>query len=245
MNTSLASLTRRELDILAGVLLATGYVNIGSVNITKKQLIFDLRGPLFWRLSSGIMPLLHHPGSDFYIQLEAYMALLLLTGNAHVEGMTVAASALILRVRSPMFEWKRLAEGQRLQTPDISKAVLGLLNFAIGIQLIGDRLPFVITAVAFPSTKEIRFVTTAHTVQRIERKLPSKFTIPQQTNVCRVLNKVIGMMLTLQLLRIETVSMGRGGELAFSIGGRVFRFRKLLTCEKRDKPSDPEVDVDV
>ncbi len=229
MKTRLASLTKRELSILAGVLLAAGYINIGSVNITSREFIFDLRGPLFWRLTSGLPPLLHHPGSDFYVQLEAYMALLLFTGHAHVEGLVVAASAVILRVRSPMFEWRRLSTESRLHTLGVSKAALALLNLAIGIQLIEDRLPFVISAVSFPSDREIRFVTTARTVQREERKLPSKFTTPQETNVGAILHKVIGVMLTMQILRIVTVSMGRGGELAFAITGRVFRFRRLLS----------------
>lgn len=229
MKSGLARLTQRELSILAGVLLAAGYVNIGSVNLTNHEFIFDLRGPLFWRLTSGLPPLLHNPGSSFYVQFEAYMALLLFTGYAQVSGLVVSASAIILRVRSPLFEWKGFSQKGRTKRSWVSKVVLSLLNFAIGVQLVEDRLPFVITAVSFPSMREIRFVTTAHSVQREERKLPSKFTIPQQTNAGTILHKLIGAMLTVQVLSIVGVSMGRGGELSFSISGRVFRFRRQRT----------------
>ncbi|KYP80191.1 hypothetical protein [Ferroacidibacillus organovorans] len=226
MKTRLTQLTKRELAILAGILLATGYVNIGSVNITSREFHFDLRGPLFWRLTSGLQPLLHRPGSEFYIQLEAYMALLLFTGEAYVDGITVGASALFLRIRSPMFEWKRLSTERSIEHLGTAKAVLALMNFAVGVQLFFRKLPFVITAVSFPEGKEIRFVTTANTIQRVERKLPSKFTFPEQTRSTHALNKLLGALLTFQVLRIYTVSMGRGGELAFSIGGSIFQFRR-------------------
>lgn len=229
MKTRLDRLSSRQLNILAGILLATGYVNIGSVNVTNKEFHFDLRGPVFWRLTNGLPPLLHQPGSDFYVQFEAYMAYMLLTGNARVDGIVVASSSIMLRVRSSLFEWKRLATETSFRTLSVSKAALALLNFAIGIQLVEDRLPFVITAINFPEGKEIRFVTTAHTVQREERKLPSMFTIPDQTKTIRALNKIIGTMLTVQILRIVTVSMGRGGELGFTIRGNIFRFRKFLS----------------
>jgi len=157
------------------------------------------------------------------------MAYLLFTGNAQVDGVVVASSSIMLRVRSSLFEWKRLATETSFRTLSVTKAALALLNFAIGIQLAEERLPFVITAVNFPEGKEIRFVTSAHTVQREERKLPSIFTIPEQTSSIRALNKIIGVMLTVQILRIVTVSMGRGGEIGFTITGKIFRFRKFLS----------------
>lgn len=227
MKSQLARLTQRELSVLAGVLLAAGYVNIGSVNVTHRELAFDLRGPLFWRLTSGLPPLLHNPGSTFYVQLEAYMALLLFTDHAQVSGLVVAASAIILRVQSPLFAWRRIRQKDWPRESWLTRVLLVLLNFAIGIQLVEERMPFVITAVSFPGLKEIRFVATANTVQRVERKLPSKFTIPQQTNAGIILHKLIGAMLTAQALSIVAVSMGRGGEISFTIGGRVFHFHKL------------------
>ena len=79
----------RELSILIAFLLILGYVDLGAFTVARIGFRFTVRGPMFWRLSSGLPPYLHDlpkgPGGQAYLKLMALIAYLLLSDQAVID----------------------------------------------------------------------------------------------------------------------------------------------------------------
>jgi hypothetical protein len=224
-------LTARELEIAAALMLALDYVDVGIIEINRAEFAFTLRGPLFWRLTSGMPPYLHSPSQGLnaiaYLRIEALLAYLLLISEAHIENASAAASITVWTVRSPWFRWQALRNLLQ-QNPGnfrYHRAVLMLLNMGIGSGLVS------LTAVNHDKFNTIKFFTSAAPLQRSKLRLPSKLTLPlmnsKMNSKLHWLNIIIGSLMIIRQLYVDGVAMGRGGEIGFVITGDVFDFKVI------------------
>lgn len=223
----------RDMERIVALGLVLGYLDVGVIELSRGEFTFTLRGPLFWRLTSGLPPYLHRPSTgpaaDAYLRLEALLAYLLFSGEAYVSDATATASAMVWTISSKWFKWRRV---QRLLADNegtfrYRRAILMLLNLAIGIGLMVRELPFVITAVSFHKNLTMRFITSAAPLQRSRRRLPSKLTLPLMNGKLHLISVMIGFLLLIQQARIDGFLVERGGLLGFSIAADVFAFKVI------------------
>ncbi|UOF90020.1 hypothetical protein LSG31_19470 [Fodinisporobacter ferrooxydans] len=233
----------RDLEIIASFLLILGYVNIGSIRIGNGRLTFGLRGPVFWRLTSGLPPYLHSPGTglsaDAYMSLEAFIAYLLLTGEAQIYAFNMVASAIVFSVTSKWFQFstcKQIFDLTRQTNILNTKIIRAIFNLVVGLALFSRNISFVLTGVRYSAGK-IAFDTTGTEIQREPRTLPSKFTLPRMNRFLHHLDQLVGALLIIQIIQVEDVLMGRGGEVAFGISGDILKLRAFPTLFERTKKS--------
>lgn len=248
-NKKILDFAIRDVEKIAAFALVLGYLDVGVIEIGPKEFTFTVRGPVFWRLTSGIPPYLHRPSTglaaEAYLRIEALLAYLLLVGEAQVLQSSTAASTMVWTIGSKHF---RFSEIGRLMKDNSTSfryrtAILMLLNVAVGLGMILKRLPFVITAVTMTRELELQFVTSAAPLQRSTLRLPSLLTLPRMSAKLYWLGVLVGILLVGQQARIGSVLMERGGLLGFTIRSEVFRLqvipdilRRLL--EQKDEPGE-------
>jgi len=223
-------LTNRSLSILMAFLLILGYVDIGALTITKSGFRFSIRGPFLWRLSSGLPPYLHDvpegPGGQAYLKLMALLAYLLLTEQAYINSGSVVASGLVLTVASPLFDWN-IIKKILAQTEDsaLQRIVQILINLVLGISLITSQNHFSITSVRMDPKYFLLFHVSSLSLQRVRRELPSMLTLPERIPTLKSLNVIIGILLTLQLVRVIHLTIARGGDLGLGVSGELLAMK--------------------
>ena len=232
-NKRILGLVIRDAEKIAAFGLVLGYLDVGIISVSRGEFRFTLRGPIFWRLTSGIPPYHHRPSTgiaaEAYLRIEALLAYLLLTGEALIVESSVAGSTMVWTVGSKWFRFKTL---QRMLTDNTASfryrtAVLMLLNLAVGVGLIVRKLPFVLTAAGLDRYLQLRFFTSAAPLQRTRRVAPSQLTLPQMNAKLYWLGVIVGGMLIVQQARIESLLMERGGLMGFSITADTFRMKVL------------------
>ena len=216
--------TNRSISLLVAFLLILGYVDLGTFTILKYGFRFTVRGPLFWRQTSGLPPYLHEIpegiGGQAYLKLAAVVVYLLLTDQAYIASGSVVASGMVLAVNSSLFDWKVIKNA--LSSKKISafqNMVLFILNLVIGIGLMSPDRVFTITSTRFDPLFYIIFNVSGSSIQRVQRLLPSQLTLPKDIPTLKLLNVIIGLLMTMQLVRVAYFSIGRGGELGFGVTG--------------------------
>ncbi|QSO50481.1 hypothetical protein JZ785_16275 [Alicyclobacillus curvatus] len=238
-NRRILGLVIKDAEKIGAFGLILGYLDVGIIGVSKGEFTFTVRGPIFWRLTSGIPPYLHRPSTgiaaEAYLRIEALLAYLLLTGEAHILESSVAGSTMVWTIGSKWFRFKAL---QRLLKDDTSSfryrtAVVMLLNLAIGVGLIVRKLPFVLTAVGLDRYLQMRFFTSAAPLQRTRRVDPSQLTLPQMNAKLYWIGVIIGGMLVAQQARIEALLLERGGLIGFSILADTFRMKVLPEMVQR------------
>ncbi len=214
----------RELSILIAFLLILGYVDLGAFTVTKIGFRFTVRGPLFWRLSSGLPAFLHDlpkgPGGQAYLKLMALVAYLLLSDQAFINSGSVVASGIVLTITSPLFEWQKIKEIlTEHENGLLQRIVQFLITMVIGIGMMDSHQLFTITSVRFDPEFYIMFNVSSIALQRRRRILPSLLTIPLNIKSLRNLNRILGVLMILQFMRVIYLTIGRGGELGLGITG--------------------------
>ncbi len=216
--------TNRSLSMLMAFLLILGYADIGALTITKTSIRFSIRSPLLWRLSSGLPPYLRDvpkgPGGQAYLKLMALLAYLLLTKQAYINSGSVVASGLVLTVASPLFDWD-IIKNVLAQTEDsmLQRIVQILINLVLGISLITSLNQFTITSVRMDPKYFLLFHVSSRSLQRVRSERPSMLTLPEKIPTLKNLNVMIGVLLTLQLLRVIHLTIARGGDLGLGVSG--------------------------
>lgn len=232
-NERILGLTVRDMERVAAFGIILGYLDVGVIEVGRGEFKFTVRGPIFWRLTSGIPPYLHRPSTglaaEAYLRIEALLAYLLLVGEAYLSSSTIAASTMVWTISS---KWFRFTALQKLLKDDSvsfrsRRAILMLINLAIGVGLIMRRLPFVLTAVGVDRYLEMRFYTSAAPLQRTARTLPSQLTLPQMNAKLHWIGVIVGGLLVVQQARIDGFLVERGGLLGFSIAADTFRLQVL------------------
>lgn len=222
-----------DMEKIVAAGLALGYLDVGIIEVSNGGFTFTLRGPNFWRLTSGLPPYLRSPSTGLaaqaYLRIEALIAYLLLTEEAHITEASVAASATVWTIGSKWFRFRTLSRLIRDDTTTFRsrRAILMLMNLAIGLGLMFKKLPFVITAVGYDKFVNLRFYTSAAPLSRTRRRLPSKLTLPVLSAKLYWLGTVVGFLMMIQQARIEGFLLERGGLLGFSIGAKTFEFSVL------------------
>ncbi len=238
-NEKILGLAVHDLEKIAAFGLVLGYLQVGLIEIGPQEFFFTLRGPVFWRLTSGLPPYLRRPSTGVaagaYLRIEALLAYLLLVGEAHLVQSTTAASTMVWTIGSERFRFKEI---NRLLKGDSTSfryrtAILMLLNVAIGLGLVVRKIPFLITAVSLNRSLELMFSTSAAPLQRSVRRLPSQLTLPRMSAKLHWLGVLVGILLIGQQARIGAVLMERGGLLGFSIRSEVFRLQVLPEMVRR------------
>lgn len=230
----------RDIKNLLALLLAVGYIDVGAIEITRYGFQLVLRGPIFWRLTSGMPPYMHSTGGGLagraYLQLEALLAYLLLIDEVYLASATVGASTIVGIISSKWFRWTYLQRtlGEMKRSFKRNRIILMLLNLVVGLNLFETKRGLTLTGLsATRDGHEMSFVATAVELARETRTLPSLLTPPIRSPQLSVLNKLVGAMLIFQQLRINGIYMGRGGELGFGISGDVLRLKVLPQLFKR------------
>lgn len=214
----------RELSILIAFLLILGYVDLGAFTVARIGFRFTVRGPMFWRLSSGLPPYLHDlpkgPGGQAYLKLMALIAYLLLSDQAIIDSGSVVASGIVLTVSSPLFEWEKIKQVlSEHENSLLQRIVQFLITMVIGIGMMDSHQLFTITSVRFDPSFYIMFNVSSVALQRRRRILPSLLTIPLNIKSLRNLNRILGVLMILQFMRVIYLTIGRGGELGLGITG--------------------------
>ncbi|MCF8565958.1 hypothetical protein LLE49_14630 [Alicyclobacillus tolerans] len=213
--------------------LVLGYLDVGVIGVGSEEFTFTVRGPLLWRLTSGIPPYLSKPSkgpvAQAYLRIEALLAYLLFVGEAYLLEASSGASTMVFTIGS---KWLRFSAIQRLLEDDSVSfrhrtAILMLLNLAIGVGLIFRKFPFVLTAVGINRYLELRFYTSAAPLQRTRRLTPSLLTLPRMSAKLHWIEVIIGGMLVVQQAKVDSVLVERGGLVGFSIAADTFRLHVL------------------
>jgi hypothetical protein len=210
--------------MLMAFLLILGYADIGALTITKTSIRFSIRSPLLWRLSTGLPPYLRDvpkgPGGQAYLKLMALLAYLLLTKQAYINSGSVVASGLVLTVASPLFDWD-IIKNVLAQTEDsmLQRIVQILINLVLGISLITSLNQFTITSVRMDPKYFLLFHVSSRSLQRVRSERPSMLTLPEKIPTLKNLNVMIGVLLTLQFLRVIHLTIARGGDLGLGVSG--------------------------
>ncbi len=223
-NELLSGWLNRELSLLIAFLLVLGYVDLGAFSVTNVGFRFTVRGPMFWRLSSGLPPYLHDvpkgPGGQAYLKLMALIAYLLFTRQASINSGSVVASGIVLTVTSHLFEWEKIKQVlSEHENTLLQRIVQILITIVIGIGMLDSHQLFTVTSVRFDPDFFILFNVSSIALQRRRRILPSLLTIPLNIASLRNLNRILGVLSILQFMRVLYLSIGRGGELGLGITG--------------------------
>lgn len=227
------TMPERDIKKLLALLLAVGYIDIGAIAIGQFGYQIVLRGPIFWRLTSGLPPYLHStgggPAGRAYLQLEALIAYLLLIDEVYLTSATVGASTIVGIIGSKWFQWQRLQNliGENPRSFKRNRIVLMVLNLVVGLGLFETRRGLTLTGLSATRQHEMAFVASSVQLTREARILPSLLTPPIRSPQLSVLNKLVGGLLMIQQLRVAEVYMGRGGEVGFSISGSMLRLKVL------------------
>lgn len=238
-NKRIIGFTVRDMERIAAFGLVLGYLDVGIVEVGHGEFSFTVRGPIFWRLTSGTTPYLHRPSSGIsaaaYLRIEALLAYLLLVGEAYLLDSSIGASTMVWTIGS---KWFRFSALQRLLKDDSASfkhrtAILMLMNLAIGVGLMVRKLPFVLTAVGIDRYLNMRFFTSAAPLQRTARTLPSLLTLPQMNAKLYWLGVVVGSMLVAQQARVDRFLLERGGLIGFRISADTFRLKVLPVIVQR------------
>lgn len=239
MMLNLRKMAKRDLQALMAILLVLGYIDIGAIALNPTQFELTLRGPIFWRLTSGIKPRMNPiskgPAAKAYLNLEALLAYLLLIDEAYVVNGAVGASTIVGTVSSDWFRWTYLEKVLRENRVSFwrNRLIMMVLNLVIGLSLYNTESGMTLTALFANIDQEIGFVATAVELAREPRRLPSLLTPPIRNPQLYLINKFVGGLLMAQQLRIRAVYMARGGELGFAISGDMLRLKALPQIMKQ------------
>ena len=233
MMLNFKKMPERDIKKLLALLLAVGYLDIGAIEISKFGFRLVLRGPIFWRLTSGMPPYLHSTGAGpagrAYLQLEALVAYLLLIDEVYLTSATVGASTIVGIIGSKWFTWRYLQKMLRENRLSFkrNRIILMVLNLVVGLNLFETRHGLTLTGLAATIQHEMAFVASSRELTREQRILPSLLTPPIRSPQLGVLNKLVGALLMIQQLRVVGIYVGRGGELGFGISGDMLRLKVL------------------
>lgn len=226
----------KNIEQFLAILLVLGYAELGVVNVENGALSFTLRGPTLQRLTSGNAPQLKPPGTGLfaqsYLRIEALIAYLLLIGEANIEMPGISSSVTVWGVTSKWFQFSVLQSLIKDTNSSLQfrKAVLLLLNLAMGIGLIKRKLEFVLTGFGITpdasGNAQMRFFLSGPPFSRKASLAPGKYTPPPYNNQTLYwLGVIVGILLISQQARVMNVGVERGGALGFDIV--TFRFRAL------------------
>jgi len=226
-------MTKRDIKALIAILLAIGYIDIGAIEITPHEFHLVVRGPIFWRLTSGLPPFLHTTGGALagkaYLKLQAMIAYLLLIDEIDLYSGNVGASTIVGTLSSRWFKWKRLHQmmGENPKSFKRNRIILMLLNLVVGLSLYETKRGLTISGLTGTADHHMAFVATSRELAREERMLPSLLTPPIRSPQLSALNKIVGAMMILQQMRVVGIYLARGGELGVGIGGDLYRLKVL------------------
>lgn len=226
-------MAKRDIKALLAILLAIGYIDIGAIEITPHEFRLVVRGPIFWRLTSGLPPFMHSTGGALpgkaYLKLQAMIAYLLLIDEIDLNSANVGASTVVGTLSSRWFKWKQLQQmlGENQTSFKRNRLILMVMNLAVGLSLYDTKRGLTITGLTGSVDHTMSVIATSRDLAREGRRLPSLLTPPVQSPQLAALNKLVGAMMILQQMRVVGIYLARGGEFGFGIGGDLSRLKVL------------------